>query len=36
VNAQGIVVYKLVGPLTREAWAREFLPRLPPPASAGS
>jgi cytochrome c biogenesis protein CcmG/thiol:disulfide interchange protein DsbE len=35
VNAQGIVVYKLVGPLTREAWAREFLPRLPHPASAG-
>ena len=36
VNAQGIVVYKLVGPLTRESWAQEFLPRLPRPASAGS
>jgi cytochrome c biogenesis protein CcmG/thiol:disulfide interchange protein DsbE len=36
VNAQGIVVYKLVGPLTREAWAAEFLTRLPHPASSGS
>jgi cytochrome c biogenesis protein CcmG/thiol:disulfide interchange protein DsbE len=35
VNAQGVVVYKLVGPLTRESWTQEFLPRLPRPASAG-
>ena len=35
VNPQGIVVYKLVGPLTRESWTQEFLPRLPPRASAG-
>jgi cytochrome c biogenesis protein CcmG, thiol:disulfide interchange protein DsbE len=35
VNAQGVVVYKLVGPLTREAWTGEILPRLPRPASAG-
>lgn len=33
VNAQGIVVYKLVGPLTREAWTAQFLPRLPHPAA---
>ena len=35
VNAAGVVVYKLVGPMTREAWTREILPRLPP-ARAGS
>src|SRR5450759_795389 len=35
VNTQGVVVYKLVGPLTRESWTREILPRLPRPASAG-
>jgi cytochrome c biogenesis protein CcmG/thiol:disulfide interchange protein DsbE len=29
VNDQGVVVYKYVGPLTQEAWEREFLPRLP-------
>lgn len=34
VNAQGVVVYKLVGPLTREAWAQQFLPRLARAASA--
>ncbi len=28
VNAQGIVVYKFIGPLTLEAWQREILPRL--------
>jgi cytochrome c biogenesis protein CcmG/thiol:disulfide interchange protein DsbE len=28
VNAQGIVVYKRVGALTREVWTREILPRL--------
>jgi cytochrome c biogenesis protein CcmG, thiol:disulfide interchange protein DsbE len=35
VNAQGVIVYKLVGPLTRESWRREFLPRLPRRAAAG-
>jgi cytochrome c biogenesis protein CcmG/thiol:disulfide interchange protein DsbE len=35
VNPQGIVVYKLVGPLTHESWTREFLPRLAQRASAG-
>jgi cytochrome c biogenesis protein CcmG/thiol:disulfide interchange protein DsbE len=35
VNAQGVIVYKLVGPLTRESWIREFLPRLPRRAAAG-
>ena len=29
VNDQGVVVYKYIGPLTQEAWEREFLPRLP-------
>jgi cytochrome c biogenesis protein CcmG, thiol:disulfide interchange protein DsbE len=29
VNDQGVVVYKYVGALTREAWEKEFLPRLP-------
>ncbi len=29
VNDQGIVVYKYIGALTREAWEKEFLPRLP-------
>ncbi|HVW70563.1 MAG TPA: DsbE family thiol:disulfide interchange protein [Steroidobacteraceae bacterium] len=29
VNDQGIVVYKYIGPLTHEAWEKEFLPRLP-------
>jgi cytochrome c biogenesis protein CcmG/thiol:disulfide interchange protein DsbE len=29
INAQGIVVYKYVGPLTREVWRQEILPRLP-------
>jgi cytochrome c biogenesis protein CcmG/thiol:disulfide interchange protein DsbE len=36
VNSQGVIVYKLVGPLTRESWTREFLPRLPPRAASGS
>jgi cytochrome c biogenesis protein CcmG, thiol:disulfide interchange protein DsbE len=35
VNAQGVIVYKLVGPLTRESWTREFLPRLPQRTAAG-
>jgi len=29
VNPQGVVVYKYVGPLTREAWERQILPLLP-------
>jgi cytochrome c biogenesis protein CcmG/thiol:disulfide interchange protein DsbE len=29
VNDQGIIVYKYIGPLTKEAWEKEFLPRLP-------
>jgi cytochrome c biogenesis protein CcmG, thiol:disulfide interchange protein DsbE len=29
VNPQGIVVFKQVGALTAEVWAREILPRLP-------
>lgn len=29
INAQGIVVYKYVGPLTRDVWTQEILPRLP-------
>jgi cytochrome c biogenesis protein CcmG/thiol:disulfide interchange protein DsbE len=29
VNDKGVVVYKYVGPLTLEAWQKEFLPRLP-------
>jgi cytochrome c biogenesis protein CcmG, thiol:disulfide interchange protein DsbE len=36
VNPEGIVVYKLVGPLTHEAWTHEFLPRLPRPSFPGS
>jgi len=36
VNAEGVVVYKLVGPLTREAWTREILPRLPHAPGRGS
>ncbi|GAC1456364.1 MAG: DsbE family thiol:disulfide interchange protein [Steroidobacteraceae bacterium] len=36
VNAQGIIVYKYVGPLTREVWEKEFLARLPARAAAGS
>lgn len=29
VNDQGVIVYKYIGALTREAWEKEFLPRLP-------
>jgi cytochrome c biogenesis protein CcmG, thiol:disulfide interchange protein DsbE len=36
VNPEGIVVYKLVGPLTHEAWTRDILPRLPRPPFPGS
>jgi cytochrome c biogenesis protein CcmG/thiol:disulfide interchange protein DsbE len=34
VNPQGVVVYKLVGPLTRESWTQDVLPRLAQPARA--
>jgi cytochrome c biogenesis protein CcmG, thiol:disulfide interchange protein DsbE len=34
VNPQGIIVYKHIGALTEETWARQILPRLPPPRSA--
>ena len=33
VNPDGIVVFKHVGPLTREVWQREFLSRLPAKAA---
>jgi cytochrome c biogenesis protein CcmG, thiol:disulfide interchange protein DsbE len=36
VNDHGIVVYKYVGALTREAWEKEFLPRLPQHQAAKS
>lgn len=36
VNPAGVVVYKLVGPLTHEAWTRDILPRLPRAAFPGS
>jgi cytochrome c biogenesis protein CcmG/thiol:disulfide interchange protein DsbE len=36
INAQGIIVYKYVGPLTRDVWTNEILPRLPPHAAARS
>jgi cytochrome c biogenesis protein CcmG/thiol:disulfide interchange protein DsbE len=29
VNDQGIIVYKFIGAMTRDAWEKEFLPRLP-------
>ena len=36
INAQGIIVYKYVGPLTRDVWTKEILPRLPAHAAARS
>jgi cytochrome c biogenesis protein CcmG, thiol:disulfide interchange protein DsbE len=30
VNDKGIVVYKYVGPMTREVWEKQFLSRMPP------
>lgn len=36
VNPQGIVVYKCMGELTHEIWAREILPRLPKQQTAKS
>lgn len=29
VNPQGIVVYKFIGPITKETWEKQILPRLP-------
>jgi cytochrome c biogenesis protein CcmG, thiol:disulfide interchange protein DsbE len=36
VNDQGVIVYKFIGAMTREAWEKEFLPRLPPRQAAKS
>ncbi|MGO9804702.1 MAG: DsbE family thiol:disulfide interchange protein [Steroidobacteraceae bacterium] len=36
VNPAGVVVFKLVGPLTHEAWTHDILPRLPRPPFPGS
>lgn len=36
VDPRGIVVYKLVGPLTDEVWTHEILPRLSGRAGAGT
>lgn len=36
INAQGIIVYKYVGPLTRDVWRHEILPRLPGHAAGSS
>lgn len=36
VNPQGIVVYKCMGELTPEIWAKEILPRLPQAQAARS
>ena len=36
VNDQGVIVYKFIGAMTREAWEKEFLPRLPTRQAAKS
>ena len=36
VSPQGVVVYKLVGPLTHEVWTREILPRVSRQSAAGT
>lgn len=36
VDPRGIVVYKVIGPLTREVWTREILPRLSTRSVTGS
>ena len=36
VNPDGIVVSKYIGPLTREAWEKEILPRIPTQQAAKS
>ncbi|HLY53067.1 MAG TPA: DsbE family thiol:disulfide interchange protein [Steroidobacteraceae bacterium] len=36
VDPRGVIVYKLVGPLTREVWTREILPRLTARSVSGS
>jgi len=33
IDAMGKVIYKHVGPMTREIWQREFVARLPPAGS---
>ena len=35
IDAQGVVVHRHVGALTREVWERDFLARLPAGASPG-
>ena len=34
IDERGIVVYRHVGAMTREVWARQFLSRIPKPAGA--
>ncbi len=34
IDERGIVVYRHVGAMTREVWARQFLSRIPRPAGA--
>lgn len=36
VNPQGIVVYKVIGPITEQTWQRQILPRLPATQAAAS
>lgn len=36
VNDRGVVVYKYIGALTREAWEKQFLPRIPARQAAKS
>ncbi|HET8692105.1 MAG TPA: DsbE family thiol:disulfide interchange protein [Steroidobacteraceae bacterium] len=33
MDARGIVVWKHIGPMTLDAWRRDFVPRLPAPES---
>ena len=34
IDERGVVVYRHVGAMTREVWARQFLSRIPKPAGA--
>ncbi|HYL71147.1 MAG TPA: DsbE family thiol:disulfide interchange protein [Candidatus Dormibacteraeota bacterium] len=36
VDPRGVVVYKVIGPLTREVWTRDILPRLSARSVTGS
>jgi cytochrome c biogenesis protein CcmG, thiol:disulfide interchange protein DsbE len=36
VNPEGVIVFKHLGALTPETWAREILPRLPPATATKS